>query len=496
MSLKAKIQGATGNAEYTQKVASLLARLDGQIPTCGLLTQEELAITKLDATAVLARIASGQLTAVETVTAFGKRAAIAHQLTACLTDFFLDEGIEQAKALDEYFKREGKVVGPLHGLPISIKDMFPVKGRWGSAGFLSNVEVSPDDCDMTKILRELGAVFYVKTNQPQTIMHLECQSCYGRTLNPHNTNLSPGGSSGGESALVAMKGSCMGIGSDGGGSIRGPCAFTGLYGIRPSCKTTPMGGPLGSNQNGHDGTLAASGPMCSSSRDMRLLVGAVLKRKAVAIRSKSIPDINQTKLRVGIMIHDDVVLPHPPMLRAMKLAKAKLEASPEVEVVDYAPFRHKEGYDIIRTLYFEDGGETVRRCLKAGGEDMLPLTEMVQAWELRAKRDDYRRAYSDHWQKQGCDVVLCPPFSGTASRHDTARYWGYTAIWNLLDYPGAVFPTAFTPMSPDDVYNHSIYEPEVYIGAPVNLQVVSPRFNDGLVLAAQDVIERIMKSES
>ncbi|KAF9235627.1 amidase signature domain-containing protein [Melanogaster broomeanus] len=509
MSLKAKIQGATGNAEYTQR-------------TCGLLTQEELAITKLDATAVLARIASGQLTAVETVTAFGKRAAIAHQLTACLTDFFLDEGIEQARALDEYFKREAKVVGPLHGLPISIKDMFPVRGRWGSAGFLSSVEVSPDDCDMTKILRELGAVFYVKTNQPQAIMHLESQSCYGRTLNPHNTNLSPGGSSGGESALIAMKGSCMGIGSDAGGSIRGPCAFTGLYGIRPSCKTIPMGACW--YQNGHDGILGASGPMCSSSRDMRLLVEAVLNAKPWLLDPSlvplplTVPDINQTKLRVGIMIHDGVVLPHPPMLRAMKLAKAKLEASREVEVVDYAPFRHKEGYDIIRTLYFEDGGETVRRCLKEGGEDMLPLTEwvispphtknhdVVQTWEVRTHRARNRSSASG--SKQGCDVVLCPPFSGTASRHDTAKYWGYTAIWNLLDYPGAVFPTglvadpaldpanpSFTPMSLDDVYNHSLFQRHI-IGAPVNLQVVSPRFNDGLVLAAQDVIERIMKSES
>ncbi|KAF9228440.1 amidase [Gyrodon lividus] len=547
MLLKVRTRGATGNAQYTQKVASLLARLDAQIPaslrlpesllenpplnvtsipeTCGLLTPEELAITDLDATAVLAQIASGQLTAVQTVTAFGRRAAIAHQLTACLTDFFLDEGIEQARALDEYFKREGKVVGPLHGLPISIKDMFPVKGRWGSGGFLSNVELSPDDCDMTKILRELGAVFYVKTNQPQTIMHLESQSCYGRTLNPHNINLSSGGSSGGESALVAMKGSCMGIGSDGGGSIRGPCAFTGLYGIRPSCKTTPMAGTIW-YQDGHDGTLASSGPMCRSSRDMRLLVEAVFDAKPWLLDPSliplplKVPNISQTKLRVGIMMHDNVVLPHPPMLRAMKLAKAKLEASPEVEVVDYVPFKHEEGYSIIRTLYFEDGGEAIRRCLKEGGEDILPLTEwvispphtrkhdVVQAWELRVKRDDYRRAYFEHWQKQGCEVVLCPPFSGTASRHDTAKYWGYTAIWNLLDYPGAVFPTglvadpaldvtdaSFISMGPDDEYNHSLFaEPEAYLGAPVNLQVVSCRFNDGLVLAAQDVIERIMRS--
>jgi Asp-tRNA(Asn)/Glu-tRNA(Gln) amidotransferase A subunit family amidase len=86
-----------------------------------LLTPKELLITELDGTAVCQKIAAGELTAVDAVTAFGKRAAIAHQLTACLIDFFLDEGIKQAQQLDEYFRKEGKVIGPLHGLPISIK---------------------------------------------------------------------------------------------------------------------------------------------------------------------------------------------------------------------------------------------------------------------------------------------------------------------------------------------------------------------------------------
>ncbi|OAX31834.1 amidase signature enzyme, partial [Rhizopogon vinicolor AM-OR11-026] len=111
------------------------------------------------------------------------------------------------------------------------------------------------------------------------------------------------------------------------------------------------------------------------------------------------------------------------------------------------------------------------------------------------------------WRSQNVDVVLCPPFQGTASRHDTAKYWGYTAIWNLLDYPGAVFPTGLfadpnidtyqeplRPMSAADEQNISLYDAAVFTGAPVSLQTISRRFNDGLVLAAQDVIERIIKS--
>lgn len=151
VSFKEKIKGVGGNASYEAKARIFREQLEAKIPaslrlppailedppldvthipeTCGLLTPQELAITELDATAVCQKIATGELTAVEAVTAFGKRAAIAHQLTACLMDFFLDEGIKQARQLDEYFRTEGKVVGPLHGLPISIKVRIIAKSQ-------------------------------------------------------------------------------------------------------------------------------------------------------------------------------------------------------------------------------------------------------------------------------------------------------------------------------------------------------------------------------
>ncbi|KAG1740784.1 amidase signature domain-containing protein [Suillus paluster] len=515
MSFREKIKGVGGDALYEVKARIFQEQLEAKIPaslrlppailedppldvthipeTCGLLTPQELAITELDATAVCQKIAAGQLTAVDAVTAFGKRAAIAHQLTACLMDFFLDEGIKQAQQLDEYFRKEGK-------------GMLPIKGTVGSSGFLVSIETSTEDCDMIRILRSLGAVFYVKTNQPQTLMHLESKSTYGRVLNPHNTDLTAGGSSGGESALVAMKGSCIGVGTDGGGSIRCPCAHCGIYGFRPSCRTTPLHGVLW-YQPGQDGFYSSVGPMCRSARDMRLFLEAVLGANpalqdpdALPVPLK-VPDLTQKKLQ------------------SLKWAKAKLEASSEVEVGDYTPYDHDRGYSIVRALYFEDGGATVRRLLKEGGEEMLPLTEWVispphvrdhdaaQVWKLRDERDNYRREYSDHWWSQNVDVVLCPPFPGTASRHDTAKYWGYTAIWNLLDYPGTAFPSGLvadpaidiyqespSPMSAADEYNLSLYDAAAFKGAPVSLQIVSRIFNDGLVLAAQEVIERILKS--
>jgi len=280
---------------------------------------------------------------------------------------------------------------------------------------------------------------------------------------------------------------------------------------------------------GSDAILPATGPMCNSARDMRLLLSAVLSARPASIDPSFfpvnlvVPDLSHAlgrRLKVGLMIHDDVVLPHPPMLRALETAKERLKASDTVDLVEYVPFEHAYGYTLAKELYYEEGGKSVRKMLAEGGEDMLPLTEWVISpphvkdhdatgmWELHAKRERFRRAYSDHWRSQGCDVVLCPPFPGVAARHDTSMYWGYTAIWNLVDYPGVVFPTGLRAdpsmdivmedappcLSDADEYNRSLYEPAVFAGAPVSLQVVARRFEDGLALAAQELIENALKN--
>jgi Asp-tRNA(Asn)/Glu-tRNA(Gln) amidotransferase A subunit family amidase len=99
-----------------------------------------------------------------------------------LTDFFLDAGIAQAAALDEHFRWTGKVVGPLHGVPISFKDHIPVAGSWATHGFTSSLAISETDADLVARLRLLGAVFSAKTNQPQGVLTLEAHSAFGRTV--------------------------------------------------------------------------------------------------------------------------------------------------------------------------------------------------------------------------------------------------------------------------------------------------------------------------
>lgn len=120
------------------------------LQTSGLLTSSELRITEIiDAKALLAQIANGELSAVAVTTAFSKRAAIAQQLIGCCTEMFFAEAIETATRLDEYLKKNGKTFGPLHGLPVSVKDVFSVTGQDTTVGMLYARRSQPFECSLT-----------------------------------------------------------------------------------------------------------------------------------------------------------------------------------------------------------------------------------------------------------------------------------------------------------------------------------------------------------
>ena len=186
------------------------------------LTPEEVEITEAhDATSLASAIASKKYTAVTVVKAFMRRAAVAQKLVSyrdevkidlqvnCVTELLFDTAIERAKELDEHLEKTGKTVGPLHGVPISVKEHIGMKGLACNAGFVAWIDyIAPDDAGLLKLLYAAGAVFYVRTTEPQTLMHAATSSAiFGETVNPHNTNLTCGGSSGGEGAIIGMKAS-------------------------------------------------------------------------------------------------------------------------------------------------------------------------------------------------------------------------------------------------------------------------------------------------
>ena len=189
------------------------------------LSKEEIEITETDAVGIVAHTSSGTWKSVDVAKAFCHRAALAHQLLDCLHEIFFDQAIKDAEELDQYYAKHKKPIGPLHGLPVSLKDQFHVKGvetHMGYVGWIGTFQGKKGtgkekkfESEMVKELRQLGAILYVKTSVPHTLMAGETvNNIVGWTKGPKNRNLSCGGSSGGEGALIGIRGSPVGFGTE------------------------------------------------------------------------------------------------------------------------------------------------------------------------------------------------------------------------------------------------------------------------------------------
>ncbi|KAI9877123.1 MAG: hypothetical protein M1823_007156, partial [Watsoniomyces obsoletus] len=233
-------------------------------------------------------------------------------------------------------------------------------------------------------------------------MHLESDSHYGRTLNPANINLSSGGSTGGEAALIALKGSVMGIGTDIGGSVRGPCGFSGIHGFKPTAYTLTMKDFLPSGFAAELNILCSTGPMCRSLRDMELFMHILCSSKMYLRDPRVIPipwtglktPLPTKPLKIGIMMNDGAITPQPPVLRALEWAKSQL-TSPEYSslfsVKPYHPYNAAEAVSLIRQYYYPDGALTHKHLLQETGEPMFELTKAsIAAGDFRSAMDHFR----------------------------------------------------------------------------------------------------------
>ncbi|KAM3084095.1 hypothetical protein ACMFMF_001451 [Clarireedia jacksonii] len=139
-----------------------------------ILTEQEIYITESLPEELLATLTKGDLTAVEVANAFLRRAALAQKATNCITELLPERALSRAQFLDDYMKKHGMPFGPLHGIPISVKEHVGLKDLDHNAGFVAWVgRVSPEDAHIVQILVDAGAVIYARTTQPQTLMHLE-----------------------------------------------------------------------------------------------------------------------------------------------------------------------------------------------------------------------------------------------------------------------------------------------------------------------------------
>lgn len=266
--------------------------------------------------------------------AFCKSAAIAQQLYRCCTELFFDRALERARQLDAEYAQTGKVVGPLHGLPISLKDQYELKGIRTTMGLSSLLDhVGKQDAAIVQALESQGAVIFVKTNVPMSMMSADSvNAVWGRVANPCDRTRTAGGSSGGEGALIAAFGSPLGVGSDIAGSIRIPSAMCGTYGLKPSTGRLPLGGGMGCGA-GAEFVPPVNGPLARSVDSLELFMEAVIGTKPWTadphcIRMPWTPvDLRNKSLRIGILRDNGMVRPHPPIERALRDVEAALTSA-------------------------------------------------------------------------------------------------------------------------------------------------------------------------
>lgn len=307
--------------------------------------------------------------------------------TNCVAEILFDEALAAAAELDKHMQRCGRPKGPLHGLPISVKEHIHMRGTKATCGLIAWADqISPIDALIVRVLREQGAVFHVKTTNPQTLMAIETDSnLFGTTLNPHNPSLTCGGSTGGEGALIAMCGSVLGIGTDIGGSIRVPSAFCGIHGFRPSVARLPHSG-LSGLHDGMQNIIGVVGPMARCIEDLELFCSAALANQPWDYEPSLIEILWRTnvqispRLRIGVVWNDGVVQPHPPITRALKDAVAALQAQGHT-VVEWNTGLHRPLIDAADEAYFLDGGREYRDILDEGQEPPVPILE----WLMEAK---------------------------------------------------------------------------------------------------------------
>ena len=391
--------------------------------------------------------------------------------------------------------------GPLAGIPVSLKDTVAVGGFDATVGY-SRLADKPfaQDGIMVKLLKQAGAIPYVKTAVPITLLSFESSnSVWGVAKNPHNPKYSPGGSTGGEGALLALNGSRIGIGTDVAGSVRAPAAWCGVYSLRCSTGRWPKMG-MNTSIPGQDGVPAVYSPMARTLDDLTYFAKSFIGMKPweVDYTVHPIPwrdeqytaSVSAKPLRVGLMTSDGVVPPSPAIARALDISSSALrKAGHEIVPIPVNSFPASAtpayGLQVSSMLLCADGGQTYSSLLRTGEPTDPGAAQLVfyaslpkpikylyflyvryirrdpiwasllryfgplsafQQWKWVAKREAFRATWFEWWDRpeQKFDFILCPVNATPALPHgamrDAVSSCGYTFLWNLLDYTAGVVP--------------------------------------------------------
>jgi amidase len=436
-------------------------------------------------------IREGQIASVELVRAHVAQIRTINPEINAVVELLAESALREAAQADA--KRSGgEEYGPLHGVPISIKDSIDVRDTKCTAGTLGrrNAAAAERDATLVHRLRAAGAIPIAKTNLPDLLFAFESDNLiYGRTNNPYDVTRTAGGSSGGESALIAACGSPLGLGSDCAGSVRVPAHFCGIASIKPTSGRLPRTGHV-PPAAGWLEALWQIGPMARHVEDLILAMSLLAGEDGEDFTSPPVPLLKcegLPSLRVGFFTDNGFARCASAVREAVRRC-AEFLSRTGLCVEECKPPCIEQAFDLEFALLGADGVDGIDQYLREVGSDeqhllltdwlerMRPLrataSELAARW---AQWDRYRAEMSGLFRQY--DVIVCPVYTQPALRHGDSTKPGnfegfsYTMAWNVAGAPAATVRCS---------------EAE---GLPINVQVVAKPWRDLTALAVCQWIE-------
>ncbi|XP_065187955.1 vitamin D3 hydroxylase-associated protein-like [Sycon ciliatum] len=528
------------------------SRLKQSVTADSLMAGSDRKIVDLPVEQLAEELKAGNLTSVQVLRSYMLKALeVSHDLN-CVTEPISLDGCEaMANLLDSKVAEvDRSELGMLHGLPVSIKENINVAGMYTTMGLLQHARTpATQDAVIVRVLRAHGAIPYTKTNLPQTMVSFDCSNpLYGVTRNPHNPDRTPGGSSGGEGALLGSGGSVLGIGTDIGGSVRLPAAFCGVCGFKPTMGRISHIG-VESVMAGQTGLAISAGVMARSVSGCELLMKALCSKEAFDLDASVVPvTLNENalkpgrKLRIGYFKTAEFFHATPANQRAVSEAVDALRSAGH-ELVEFAA---PDMYSIMAQYYdliLADGMGTVMDALDGDEYDpsiaygaklygipsvirrtlasalyytwrrMSSLLFSVQGksvqelWQLQKKRSADAKSFSNDLRGHGLDGLICPAQAtgplpiGTCAKLTASVC--YTALANIYNLPSGVVPVTRVTQEDDDAmssYPHNDLWGYLtrklckgMVGLPIAVQCITPTWRDEDCLYMMKELEASLK---
>ena len=467
----------------------------------------DLDLLDLDASGQLTLLAARRVSAVELLKMALARHEQTHKSLNAVVAADLERALERAKAIDDH-RANDVMLGPLAGLPMTIKDTLDVIGMPASAGLKAFRSRKAEDATVVAHARRAGAVIWGKTNVP--VMAGDWQSfnsLYGTTHNPWDPTRTPGGSSGGAAAALAARVTALEIGSDIGGSLRVPANFCGVFSHKPTWGLVPQHGHVPPNPGSwQEPDLNVVGPMARSARDLRLLLSVICDGGV----SPKAPPADLAKVKIGLWL-DAPGLPLDPQVRkVIEAFAAELSAAGAVVEVISPPVDVEtllEAYMVLLgSIIGADMPEKELRRLellrgpakmaKASGADPFSWATLTLAYTARHREwlaaDAVRARLRQEMEAAlgGFDAILAPVAPVTAFPHDHRSFTARRLTLSTGEKVAYVTMLGWIALATACLLPVTTVPAGVAAdGLPVGVQLIGPHGGDARLLSLAQAID-------